>query len=130
MRDPAVAVTQGPPRGMREHTADDDRQPALRRFRPGHHRRESDDIAAIFRLRLGPDLTHRLDLLAHPLEARRIDRAVILHLILVPAAADPEQEAATRDLVQRGDSLRKLDRVALDHKADAGSELELFGYTR
>src|SRR3977135_1971699 len=56
---------------------------------------------------------------------RLIDGAVILHLVLIPAAADAEQEAAARDLVKRGDGLGKLDRVALDDQADAGSDFEL-----
>ena len=99
----------------------------LHRLGPGHHRREIDKLAVIFRLGLGPDRLHRLDLLAHPLEARRIDRAVILHLVLVPAAADAEQKAASRHLVERGDRLRQLHRVALDHQTDAGAELERGG---
>jgi len=41
---------------------------------------------------------------------------VVLHFIPVPAAADTEQKAAVRDLVERGDELRRLDRVALLHQ--------------
>src|SRR5207237_3951082 len=115
---------------VRERAADDDRQRVLNRLRPSHHRREIDDVAVIFRLRLGPDLAHRLDLLAHLLEPSRVDRAVILHLVLVPAAADTEQETAARHLVQGSDSLRQLDRVALNREADAGIEYSLLNITR
>jgi hypothetical protein len=38
---------------------------------------------------------------------------VVLHFILVPAAADTEQKAAVRHLIDRGDELGGLDRVAL-----------------
>jgi hypothetical protein len=41
---------------------------------------------------------------------------VVLHFILVPAAAGTEQKAAVRHLIDRGDELRRLDRVALLHQ--------------
>jgi len=50
---------------------------------------------------------------------------VVFHLVLVPAAADPEQKPPAGDLVERGDRLRGLYRVALDDEADAGAELQL-----
>ena len=84
-----------------------------------------DDVAMVFRLRLGPDLLHRLDLLAHLLHAGGKDGAVVLDLLLVPAAADAEQEPPARHLVDRGDELGGLDRVALDDEAHAGGYLEL-----
>ena len=124
MGDPAVAVTQCPASGVREHAADDDRRVRfLHRLRPGHHRVEIDDIAVVFRLVLGPDRLHRLDLLAHLLHARREDRVVVLDLLLVPTAADAEDEAPARHLIDRGDELGSLDRVALDHQGDAGRHL-------
>ena len=54
---------------------------------------EVDELAVIFGLRLGPDRLHRLDPLAHQLGARGEHRAVVFHLLLVPAHADAEQEA-------------------------------------
>jgi hypothetical protein len=62
----------------------------LHRLRPGPHLREIDNIAVIFGFGFGPDLLHRLDLLAHLLEAGFEDRAVILDLVLVPPAAYPK----------------------------------------
>jgi len=61
------------------------------------------------------NLAHRLDLLAHPLEARGEDRAVS-SISSWFQAADAEQEAAARHLVERSGELRGLDRVALDHQ--------------
>jgi len=74
---------------------------------------------------LGPDLLHRLDPLTHQFEAGLEDGAVVFHLVLVPAAADPEQKAAVGHLIERSDELGGLDRVALLHQADAGPDLEL-----
>jgi len=51
---------------------------------------------------------------------------VVFHLVLVPAAADPEQEPPAGYLVEGRDQLGGLDRVALDDETDAGTELELF----
>src|SRR5204862_4150206 len=124
MRDPAVAVRQRPAGGVREHAADDDgRVRLLHRLRPGHHRAEIDDLAVIFRLVLGPDCLHCLVLLTHLLEARGVDGAMVFHLVLIPAAADPEQEPAAGYLVEGRDELGGLDRVALDDETDAGAEL-------
>ncbi len=54
---------------------------------------------------------------------RVFGRAVVVHLLGVPAGADAEQEAPVRDLVERGDLLGGLDRVALHDEADAGRDL-------
>ena len=52
-------------------------------------------------------------------------RAVVLHLLRVPAAADAEEEAAVREVIEARHFLRRRDGIALDHEADAGAELEL-----
>jgi hypothetical protein len=62
--------------------------------------------------RARPDRLRRFDLLAHLLHPRREGGAVVLDLLLTPAAADPKQEAATRNLIKRGDKLGGLDGVA------------------
>ena len=96
----------------------------LHAFRPGHHLREVDELAVVFGLGLGPDRLHRLDALAHQLGARGERRAMVFHLLGVPADADAEQEAAARDLIDRGHQLRGLDRIALVDQADAGADLQ------
>src|SRR5215468_7756785 len=108
--DPSVAVADRAPRAVREGAADNDgRVRLLNRLRPGPHLWHIDDIAVIFRLGLGPDLLHRLHLLAHLFEARSEDGAVALDLVLVPAAADAEQKPAARYVVNRSDELCGLD---------------------
>jgi hypothetical protein len=52
---------------------------------------------------------------------------VIFHLFGIPAAADAEQKAALRNLIQRSDKLGGLDHVALDNEADGCAQLEASG---
>jgi hypothetical protein len=78
----------------------------------------------VFRLRARPDFLHRLDALAHQLEACGERRAVVGHLLGVPAAADAEQQPTVGQPVDGGDLLGGVDGIALDHKADAGAELD------
>jgi hypothetical protein len=61
---------------------------------------------------------------AHPLEACRIDGAVVFHFVLVPAAADAEQKASLAHLVDRGDQFGGLDRIALLNQGHAGAEFD------
>src|SRR5438105_14998006 len=123
--DPSIAITDRAPRAVRKGAADNDRRVGLlHRLRPGPHFHDPNDLAATFRLGLGPDLLHRLDLLAHLFKTGREDGAVALDLVLVPAAADAEQKPAARDVVDRGDELRGLDRVALNDEAHPGADLQ------
>jgi len=74
LRDDAVAVADRAPRRIAEGAADDNRRMRLlQRLGPSHHRREVDDIAVVFRLILGPDRLHRLDLLAQFLKTGLVD---------------------------------------------------------
>jgi hypothetical protein len=52
---------------------------------------------------------------------------VVGDLVVVPAGPDPEQESPVREQVQAGDGAGGRDRVALDHQADAGAELDAGG---
>jgi hypothetical protein len=74
----------------------------LHRLGPGYHLRKIDHVVVILGLGLGPDLLYPLDPLAHQFEAGFELGAVVLHFILVPAAADTKQKAAVRHLIDRG----------------------------
>jgi hypothetical protein len=89
---------------------------------------EIHELAVIFRLGFGPDFLHRLDRFAHPLEAGRIDGAVVFHFVLVPAAADAEQEPSVTHLVDRRDEFGGLDNVALLNERHAGAEFDSLGH--
>jgi len=79
--------------GLREAAADQDRRIGLlHRLGPGHHFRKIDHVAVTLSLGLGPDLLHRLDPLAHKLNAGLEHGAVVLHFILVPAAANTDRK--------------------------------------
>src|SRR5580704_12360783 len=125
--NPTIAIADGAPCAMRKSAADVDRRMRfLHRFGPGDHRIEIDEFAVIFRSLLRPDFLHRLNRFAHPLEAGRIDGAVVFHFVLVPATPDSEQEPSLARLVVRGDQLGGLDRVALLNERHAGTEFDAF----
>src|SRR5438552_1355504 len=54
-------------------------------------------------------------------------RAMVLHLLGAPAAADAEVEAAVGEEIGAGHGLRRRDRVALDDQADAGPHAQVLG---
>src|SRR5216684_3236640 len=123
--NPTVAIADRAPRAVREGAADmDGRVRFPHWFGPGDHRIEMDELPMVFGVRFRPDLLHRLNRFAHPLEAARVDGAVVLHFVLVPASADAKQEASLAHLVDRGDQLGGLDRVALLHQQHAGAEFD------
>jgi hypothetical protein len=62
------------------------------RFGSGDHRIEIDELGVVFCRLFRPDFLHRLDGIAHPLKAGRIDGAMVCHFVLVPATADAEEE--------------------------------------
>ena len=99
----------------------------LDRLRPAPDRVEVDVLAVVGGLVLGPDRLHRLDPLAHQREAAVRIGPVVLHLLAVPTRADAEQEAPAGQSVDARDLLRRDDRVALDHEADAGREQQALG---
>src|SRR3989449_104290 len=112
-------------RAVGERAAHDYRRVRLlRRLRPGHHRPELDELAVVFRFRLRPDRPHRLDALPHHPKARLEVRAVVGHLLGVPAGADAEEEPSARDLVEARDLLGGLDRIALHDEAHPGGDLQ------
>jgi hypothetical protein len=81
------------PRGVRIGAPDDDRRMwFLNGFRIGDHWAEIDKSAAIFRPILRPDRSHGFDALLHELMTCSEGRAVVSHLLFVPAIADAEEE--------------------------------------
>src|SRR5918993_1095664 len=125
-RDPAVAVADGAARCVREGPADDDRRMRLlERLGPLLHLVEGYELPVILGLLLGPDRLHRLHALARELVAALEDGAVVLDLVLVPAVADAEQEAALGELVDGRHDLGGDDGIALGEQGDARPDLQL-----
>src|SRR4029077_19972497 len=108
--DHAVAVAANAERRMR----------LLDRLRPRPDPVEVHVTAVVGRLLLCPDRLHRLDALFQQAESCRRIRAVVAHLLDVPASADAEQEAPAGEEVQCRDLLRGNDRIALDDEAAPG----------
>ena len=102
-REPAVAELDHALQGVVGLAAEQDR-----RMRPllglgiEPDRIEVDELAVELGFLLGPQLLHGQHALAQQLEARLVAGAVVLHLVDVPAAADGEDEAAARELVEAG----------------------------
>src|SRR5205814_2813005 len=97
-------------------------------LRPRPDRIEPHELAVERSGVLGPDLPHREHPLAQQAEARLEGRAVVFHLLGVPAAADAEEEAPAREEVEARDLLGQGDRIVLDDQADARADLERAGY--
>src|SRR5206468_2072482 len=90
------------------------------RLGPRPDRIELGELAVIGRLVLGPDCLHGPHVVAHPVEAVGELDAVIVHLVLVPARADAEDEAAVLErLGELGDVDavvgREIERAYLHH---------------
>ncbi len=131
VRRPLVGVGEHAVEHLRAGAAQQHRRVRLlRRLGPAPDRVEVHELAVVLGLVLRPDLLHRLDPLAHELEAAARVGAVVAHLLAVPAGADAEQEAPAREPVERGDLLGGHDRIALDHQADAGAQLDALGRGR
>src|ERR1700730_13761516 len=121
VRQPLVAVGEYAVDHALAVAADEDRRMRLLdRLRPGPDSVEVNVAAVVGRLLLCPDRLHRLHALSQQAESRRRIRAVVAHLLDVPASADAEQEAPAGEEVQCRDLLRGRDRIALDDEADPG----------
>jgi hypothetical protein len=88
---------------------------------------EVDELAVELGPVLRPDLLHGQRLFAEDRVAGLVDRAVIFHLVLVPASSDPELEAPTGQEIQARHFLGGGDGVALDDETYAGAHAELPG---
>src|SRR5256885_12146893 len=76
---------------------------------------------------VGRDLLDGKHPLARGAEPRLEGRAVVSHLLGVPAAAEAEEEAPAREDVEARDLLGQGDRIVLDAQADARADLERAG---
>ena len=94
---------------------------------PGPAGLEGHMLAGEGRLVLRPELLHRQRALAHDRETGPVGRAVVFHLLDIPAAAEPEDEAPAREPVEAGHGLGGHDGVPLRQQADAGAEGQLLG---
>src|SRR5262249_10068804 len=113
-RNPPVAVTKSALGGGLQPAADDDRwMGLLEGLGPHLHLVELHELAVMLGLLIGPDRLHRLDALARQLVAALERRAMVLDLVLVPAIANAEQEAALAQLVDGRDLLGSDDGVTL-----------------
>jgi len=77
-----------------------------------------------------PDRLHGLHTLAEQAPARPRIGAMIGDLFAQPPGADPEQEAAAREMVEAGNFLGQHDRIALDDQANASAQLDAAGHRR
>src|SRR5579862_3284461 len=130
-REPAVAIVDDAAQRVIGLAAEDDRRMrALHRLGIRPDLVEIDHRPVILGLLLGPQRLHREDALAHQLEAGFVAGAVVFHLLDIPAAADAEDDAAARQLVEAGHRFRGDDRVALGNETDPGAEQQLAGRRR
>jgi hypothetical protein len=110
-RIPTVAILNGATRGVRVSAPDDDRWVRLLNWLwVGNHWAEIDKCTVVFSPILRPDSSHGFDPLLHQLMARGESRAMIFHLLFVPAITDAEKEAAAgAGRLRRGVSLSGSD---------------------
>src|SRR5829696_296849 len=128
VREPAVAVGEHALVDGRPIAADQDRWMwLLKRFGKRRDPIEVDVAASVARLLLGPHRFAGLDALAQDREALLRVRAVVAHLLQVPAGADAEQHPAAGEAVHGRDLLGSRDRVAFDQQADRGADLDPLG---
>jgi hypothetical protein len=113
-RAPAVAIADGAAYGLRETAADQARRVGLLPWLgPGYHLGKIDHVAVIFILD-SVQISFIASIRSRISSKAGLEHgAVVLHFILVPAAANTEQKMAVRHLIDRGEELGRLDRVAL-----------------
>ena len=73
-----------------------------------------------------PEGAHEADFLVGTTTAARERHAHEVELVLVPAHADPEREAAARELLQSRDLLRQVHWVVQRHEHDRRAEPDAF----
>ena len=97
---PPTAILHRAPCGIGIGTPDDYRRMwLLNGLRICDHWAKIDECAVVFGLILRPDGFHGFESLLHQLMARGENRAVVFHLLFVPAIAYTKQKAAGRKLI-------------------------------
>src|SRR5215470_14885366 len=91
-------------------------------LRIGAHRREIEEFAVKLRGIHGPERLHYLERLPRLRPAARKITAKYLHFLLQPPCADAKNEAAAAMVIEGGDLLGQMQRVALRHERDAGCQ--------
>ena len=122
-REPAVAEFHYAPQGVVAFAAEEDRRIRLLLglgIEPDGV--EGDKFAVEFRLVVAPQGLHRQHAFAQNLEAALVSRAVILHLLDVPAPANAEDETTPGELIKTGDRFGRDNGIALRHERDPSAE--------
>src|SRR5215510_8366927 len=96
----------------------------LGRLRIRIHGREVVVLAVELRLRLGPELFHGQDRLAHLAPAMVEVAAMELYLLAQSAGSDAEEEPPAAEEIEAGDLLGQNKGVPLRHEDDARAELD------
>ena len=125
---PAIAVVDDAVEDGWAGAAEDDRRVrVLHRLGPLPGRGDVDMAPVVLGNLVRPEGLDRLHLLPHEAEAGRGVDAVGLHLLVVPAGADAEDDATVGDLVEGRDLLGRVDGVALGDEGEGGDDLDLLG---
>jgi hypothetical protein len=74
-----------------------------------------------------PELLHGQDLLADQRSATLHVDTVVLHLLVVPAVADAENQTPSRDEIKRGELLGEGNRIVLRNQPDRGTQPDPLG---
>ena len=121
-RMPDVAEPARPPDRLRRAAADPDL--GWRRRQRLRGRVAKRPVTAVERVLTTPERAHQLDRLVSAAAATLELHAHELELVAVPAHADAERYASTRELLQGGHLLRQLDRVVQGQDQDRRAQLD------
>ena len=127
---PAVTELGDAPEGARRVAADPDRDGALRGLRRHAERLEAHELAPVAHALVAPARLHDADRLVTPGPAPRVGHAEELDLLLHPADAGAQDDAARRQVVERRQHLRGEDRMAMGQNQHGRAEPDALGHAR